>query len=176
MTQCVNILSSDLHFRLRQNHRTTPWVAKIPLGGFSLVELVVVLSVLGFAIATTTIRFATPLQRARVEAVLQQWRGIDSFARAASKSGTVIVNVANSQGAATVEVTRDGSVLRSWACHNPILFSIDNSRGERLAEIVYNRQVGTIDYYLEIVEGKIAKRVVVAGATGQIKNLKGTFR
>jgi type II secretory pathway pseudopilin PulG len=176
MTQCVNILSSDLRLSSRQNHRTTPRITRIPLVGFSMVELVVVLSILGFAIATTTIRFATPLQRARVEAVLQQWRGIDSFARAASKSGTVIVNVANSQSAATVEVTRDGSVLRSWKCPNPILFSIDNNRGERLSEIVYNRQAGTIDYYLEIVEGKIVKRVVVAGATGQIKNLKGAFR
>jgi len=175
MTKCVNILSSDLHLSSRQNHRT-PRFAGTPFAGFSLVELVVVLSILGFAIATATIRFATPLQRARVEAVLQQWRCIDSFARAASKSGTVIVNVANSQGAATVEVTRDGSVLRSWACPNPILFSIDNNRGEKLSEIVFNRQVGTIDYYLEIVEGKIDKRVVVAGATGQIKNLKGAFR
>ena len=45
--------------------------------GFTLVEIVAVLTILGLAASIVTVRFASPLRDARVRSTVEQWRATD---------------------------------------------------------------------------------------------------
>ena len=111
---------------------------------FTLIELVVVLTILGLAASVVTIRFAGPLREARVRAAIEQWRATDQFARQLNRSGRITVSLKKRQNRTLVTVQTDnGQILRRWSIDSPLSIALTNLNGEVTDELDFDTLAGS---------------------------------
>ena len=140
---------------------------------FTLIELVVVLTILGLAASIVTIRFAGPLREARVRAAIEQWRATDQVARLASRSGRVTVTLKKLANRTQITVQSDsGHVLRRWPVDAPLSIEIASLKGAALDELVYEPMAGSQDYRITVRESTFRRSLDFAGGTGCVRTDK----
>lgn len=141
---------------------------------FTLVELVVVLTILGLAASIVTIRFAGPLREARVRGAMEQWRATDQFARQANRYGRVTVSLQNSQNRTLITLqTEAGQILRRWPLDTPLSIEIASLDGSVvLEELIFDPLAGSQDYRITIRELTFVRFLEFAGGTGCVRTDK----
>lgn len=141
--------------------------------GFTLVELVVVLTILGLAAGIVTLRFAGPLREARVRGAMEQWRATDQFARQSHRSGQITVSLQSLQNRTLVTVqTETGQVLRRWPIDAPMSIEIATSNGGVTDKLIFNAWSGSPDYRINIRESNYVRSLDFAGGTGSVRSDK----
>jgi prepilin-type N-terminal cleavage/methylation domain-containing protein len=136
---------------------------------FTLVELVVVLTILGLTASIVTVRFAGPLRRARVEAALEQWQSIDFLARQASQSRNATIALQPAPVAATIFLQQEGRKDRRWPLESTISLRLETINGQPLTRIDFPRSEGTLDYRVIVRDGTFTRSIAIAGGTGSVR-------
>ncbi len=140
---------------------------------FTLVELVVVLTILGLAAGIVTLRFAGPLREARVRSAIEQWRATDQFARQAHRSNRITVSLQKLEYRTLVRVqTDEGQILRRWPIDHPMSIEITPSYGSTTDELVFESMSGSQDYRVTIRESNFVRSLQFAGGTGSVRSDK----
>lgn len=141
--------------------------------GFTLIELVVVLTILGLAASIVTIRFAGPLREARVRAAIEQWRATDQVARLANRSGRVTVTLNKLGNRTQITVQSDsGQILRRWPVDAPLNIELANVSGVAMNELVFESMAGSQDYRITVREATFSRSLDFAGGTGCVRTDK----
>ena len=140
---------------------------------FTLIELVVVLTILGLAASIVTIRFAGPLREARVRAAIEQWRATDQVARLASRSGGVTVTLKKIANRTQISIQSDaGHILRRWLVDAPLRIEIVSLNGVAKDELVFEPMAGSQDYRIVVRESTLRRSLDFAGGTGCVRSDK----
>ena len=138
---------------------------------FTLVELVVVLTILGLAASIVTIRFAGPLREARVRSAIEQWRATDQFARQANRNGQMKVSLTTSDSRTLVTVQNvEGQIVRRWPIDRPLSIELTNLNGVATNELTFDTNSGSQDYRITIRESTYVRSLDFAGGTGCVRN------
>lgn len=137
---------------------------------FTLVELVVVLTILGLAASIVTVRFAGPLREARVRAAIEQWRATDQFARQANRFGRVTVSLKRLQNRTLITIqTNTDKILRRWPVDAPLNIELANLNGVVSDELVFEPVAGSQDYRITVRESTFNRSLDFAGGTGCVR-------
>lgn len=136
-------------------------------GGFTLVELAVVLTIIGIAAGIVAIRFSSPLRQARVHAAVERWKALDQLARQMSSQGKVVLKVRYSAQSTNVSIGPvDNPEFRRWSFASPLKVDCIDSNLERIQVIDYSPSVGTQDYRITVRDGNYGASIFFAGGTG----------
>lgn len=144
---------------------------RISRRAFTLVELVVVLTILGLAASIVTIRFAGPLREARVRGAMEQWRATDQFARQANRFGRITVSLQNAPNRTHLTVQTDsGQILRRWPLDTPLSLAIAGLNDSvEVQELIFDPLSGSPDYRITIRESTFVRSLDFAGGTGCVR-------
>ena len=138
---------------------------------FTLVELVVVLTILGLAASIVTIRFAGPLREARVRSAMEQWRATDQFARQANRNGRMKISLTTSDSRTLVTVQNvEGQIVRRWPIDRPLSIELTNLNGAATNELTFDTNSGSQDYRITIRESNYVRSLDFAGGTGCVRS------
>jgi prepilin-type N-terminal cleavage/methylation domain-containing protein len=135
--------------------------------GFTLVEMVVVVIVLGLSASIVALRMAGPLQRARAESAAQTFLNIDHFARTLSDGRNVKLVIDTSDQPVQLKIIDSaGEVLRQWSLPSTITIRCESIASEVIEVIRYPHSGGTTDYRVIITDGYASLNILIAGGTG----------
>jgi prepilin-type N-terminal cleavage/methylation domain-containing protein len=138
--------------------------------GFTLVELVVVVTILGLAAGIVAVRFSSPLRRARLRHSAEQWLSTDQLARQISQGTQGQVILKRIGGSTEIEMIDGGQVVRKrWVVDSPVQVELRGLDGVALEGLVYSKSIGSRDYTISFVEGKSMESLDIAGVTGYVR-------
>jgi prepilin-type N-terminal cleavage/methylation domain-containing protein len=137
--------------------------------GFTLVELIVVVTILGLASSLVAIRLAGPLQRARAENAAQSVLNADHYARTLASSRDLRLIVDSTQKPLTLRlVDASGDLVKTWSMASTTKLTCESLDSKTLAVIHYPQHGGTIDFRARIQDGTSKLSLFVAGGTGHV--------
>jgi prepilin-type N-terminal cleavage/methylation domain-containing protein len=135
--------------------------------GFTLVELLLVLVILGLAATIVGVRFSDSLTRARIDEAVLTWQRIDTHARAAARTQELVLRLENAGDSQTIFLdTVSGNQLRTWQL--PVDVELASLNGQRIAELRYWRSGGSVDYRVTVRNHSYERRLLFAGGTGHV--------
>ncbi len=139
--------------------------------GFTLVEIVAVLTILGLAASIVTVRFASPLRDARVRSTVEQWRATDLMARHWSREDSVNVALEVHSNQTIVRIVDStGKTLRSLTVDSPLKLILLDRTAQPIDQLKYSARMGCPDYRLIVSEGNVMRSLDVAGGTGNVRS------
>jgi prepilin-type N-terminal cleavage/methylation domain-containing protein len=147
--------------------------------GFTLLEVLLVVAILGVISSMVSVQFDGPLRKSRVFNAIERWLVIDQFLRSSTEyqSAKLVINHSGGRWSATA-VRSTGEIFASWYFDPRIEVKISETQGNtsdfrasHLGEIVFQAGRGTKDYRVQIREKETVKLLEIAGGTGESKEM-----
>ncbi|MFZ4081298.1 MAG: pilus assembly FimT family protein [Pirellula sp.] len=134
---------------------------------FTLIEMVLVLVILGMVASLVAVRYAAPLQKARVRSVAEYWQGIEHNVRYLNRVSPIRITIQNKGSSTEFTIRRDDDeLIRRWAVDPPVSVSVTDKIGNKLDSIAYSIGQGSIDYKITFQDGSMSRSLTFAGGTG----------
>ena len=159
--QCLFVLMDMVKYRPRR---------QISAQGFTLLELIAVLVILGIAAGFVTFQYASPLKKAQLDRTVSQLKDIDLFARRLSRNEEVHVHFVKSHDGVTIEIEIAGkSLVRKYELPKSTELEIQDSSGRVLDVVLFSPLDATVDYRVEVKDGNYRRTIEFAGGSGHAK-------
>jgi prepilin-type N-terminal cleavage/methylation domain-containing protein len=143
---------------------------RLSAGGFTLLELIAVLVILGIAAGFVTFQYASPLKKAQLDRTVSLVKDIDLFARRLSRNEEIHVHFVKSFNGVTIEVANAGKTLvRKYELPKSTDLEIQDTSGRVLERVLFSPQDATIDYRVELKDGNYRRSLEFAGGSGHAK-------
>ena len=141
---------------------------QISAQGFTLLELIAVLVILGIAAGFVTFQYASPLKKAQLDRTVSQLKDIDLFARRLSRNEEVHVHFVKSYNGVTIEITGK-SLVRKYELPKSTELEIQDMSGRVLDGVLFLPLDATIDYRVDVKDGNYRRTIEFAGGSGHAK-------
>lgn len=138
--------------------------------GFTLLELITVLVILGIAAGFATFQYASPLKKAQLDRTVSLVKDIDLFARRLSRNEEVHVHVLKRFNRISIEVANAGKTLvRKYELPKSTELEIHGTSGQVLDGVLFSPLDATLDYRVELKDGNFRRTIEFAGGSGHAK-------
>lgn len=143
---------------------------RISARGFTLLELIAVLVILGIAAGFVTFQYASPLKKAQLDRTVSQLKDIDLFARRLSRNEEVHVHFVKSNNGVKIEIEIAGkSLVRKYELPKSTELEIQDTSGRVLEGVLFSPLDATVDYRVEVKDGNYRRKIEFAGGSGHAK-------
>lgn len=141
---------------------------QISAQGFTLLELIAVLVILGIAAGFVTFQYASPLKKAQLDRTVSQLKDIDLFARRLSRNEEVHVHFVKSYNEVTIKIAGK-SLVRKYELPKSTELEIQDTSGRVLDGVLFSPMDATIDYRVDVKDGNYRRTIEFAGGSGHAK-------
>lgn len=147
--------------------------------GFTLLELLLVLLLLGMIASAVAVQLDGPLRRTRVNNAAERWLAIDQFVRISTmhRSASLALIRVNDRWEAIATRT-SGDIIGHWQFDPRIDLQLIFmspvtvlNKSQSSKQILFEPGRGSQDYRIQIRDKGISRDVLIAGGTGEDKTI-----